>query len=142
MFQRFSAKGLAVGAVTVIATSIVLSVFMPLVFSDLVRTGQMDILIMSFWPQIYTLANLVVSGVFGIYICSVVAGKVSWENAFGVILISALMAFILNQPVSEWSSTPPTWFAVASYSLLVPTLVLGHLVARLSQRIDSNRDAN
>jgi len=134
MLKSISFKGISVGAITVIAVNIVFSIFMPLVFSGLVRTGQLDVLIVSFWPQIYTLANLVISGVIGIYICSVVAHQASLINSAGVILISALIAFVLNQPVSEWSPAPPFWFAVASYLLLVPTLVIGHYSAKLSQR--------
>lgn len=132
MLKNMSFKGIVVGAVTVIATNIAFSILMPLVFSDLIRTGQLDVLIVSFWPQIYTLASFLISGVFGIYICSVVAHQASWPNAFGVTLISALMAFVMNQPVSEWSSAPPDWFTVASYLLLVPALVVGHYSAKLS----------
>lgn len=129
MLQKLSIKGVVVGSITVIASSIVLSMLMPLFFVDLIKTGKLDVLITSFWPQIYTLGVVLVSGVFGVYISSVVANRASWLNSVGVILVSVLLTYIINKPTSEFTKAYPMWFSVLSYSLCFVSLVIGYFVS-------------
>lgn len=129
MIKDISIKGIAVGSITVIATSIVLSILMPLVFIDFIKTGKLDVLITSFWPQIYTLGVVFVSGVFGIYIGSSAANKVKPVNSVAIILVSLLLTYIVNQPVSEFAKIYPTWVTISSYILCASSFFIGHYLS-------------
>ncbi len=131
MPQSLSVKGIVVGSITVLSTTLVLLILMPVVFMDLIKTGKSDVLITAFWPQIYTLGVVLVSGVFGIYIGSVVAAKVNWVNSLGVIIISVLLTYIINQPVSEFAEIYPTWVTILSYVLCATSLFIGHYLSKI-----------
>ncbi|XQW84057.1 hypothetical protein ACOYR1_13030 [Thalassotalea piscium] len=130
MFKDISIKGIAVGSLTVISTSVVLFMLMPLLFWDLIKTGKSDVLITSFWPQVYTLGVILISGVFGLYIGTVVANIARWINSMGIIIISLLITYIINQPVSEFASEPTLLFAISNYIACALSLLLGHFLSK------------
>lgn len=137
VLKNISIKAIAVGSITTIASSLVLSILMPFVFIDLVKTGKIDVLISSFWPQIYTLGLVLVSGIFGIYIGSVVANRVKWINSTAIVLVSFLLTYIINQPVSDYSNAYPVWFTVSSYLLCGSSLFIGHYLSKILIKIDA-----
>ena len=134
--KGLSVKGVAVGAIVALSTSIVLSILMPLVFIDSVRTGKMDVLITSTGPQLYTLGTLLISGMFGIYIGAVVAGRSTWHNATAVTAVTALLVYLVNRPAAGLPKDYPDWFIVASYVLLLPALVGGYYLSKGTNKRD------
>lgn len=127
--KSVSVPGVLVGFVTVVASSIVFSLLSLVIFSGLVESGGDDVLMTSTGPLSYALGVLAVSTVLGVVVCSKLSGMPSPVNTIGVIVAYGAFAYLLSRSPSNAARPYPEWFVVASYLILVPSAIVGHLLS-------------
>ena len=123
--KNFSISGVLTGFVVVVATSIVLSILSPIIFAKLVRTGDMDVLMTSAGPLGYSLAVLLISSAFGVFVCNRVANSRNIINPILVVLLYAAFSYWLSTTPSNANNPYPHWYVLTSYLLLVPGAYIG-----------------
>ena len=133
--KEISISGVLVGFVVVVATTIVLSILSPFIFSGLVETGDLDILVTSTGPLVYAIIVLFVATAFGVYAGNKVANSARVVNAILVVLLYAAFSYLLSTSASNKIKPYPLWYVVTSYAVLLPGAFVGHrLSARLSRK--------
>ena len=115
-----------VGFVVVVATTIVLSILSPFIFSRLVQSGDMDILLTSTGPLVYAVVVLAASSAFGVFICHKVANSSKPANAVIVIVLYAAFSYMLSTAPSNEDKPYPPWYVVTTYVVLLPGAYAGH----------------
>lgn len=126
--KSISISGVIAGFLVVIATSIALSILSPLIFSRLVRTGDMDVLMSSAGPLGYALAVLLISSAFGVFICNKMANSSKIIYTTLVVLLYAAFSYWLSTSPSNVSNPYPQWYVLMSYVILVPGAYVGNKV--------------
>ena len=126
LLRDISISGVLAGFVVVVATTIVLSILSPFIFSKLVMTGDMDILMTSTGPLSYALLVILVSSAFGAFICNKVANRGEIFNTFLVVLLYAAFSYWLSTSPSNLSKPYPQWYVWMSYLLLLPGAFTGY----------------
>lgn len=135
LLRSISISGVMAGFIVMVATSIVLSIVSPLLFSDLVKTGDLDILLKSTGPLSYALVTLFVASVFGIFICGKVANSTKSINSFLVVVLYAAFTYWLSTSPSNIRNPYPEWYVAMSYLLMAPGAIVGHY---LSVKLNKN----
>ena len=121
-----SISGVFIGFIVVVAASIVFSIFSPFIFSKLVQTGDLDVLMISTGPLVYALTVLFTAAALGVFICAKIANRANIVNSILVILIYAAFSYWLSTAPSNQNQPYPQWFVFLSYVLLVPAAGVGH----------------
>ena len=124
--KDISISGVLVGFVVVVATTIVLSIFSPFLFSSLVETGDLDILLKSTGPLAYALVVIFVATMFGVYAGNKVANSVKLINGVLIIVLYAAFSYMLSVSPSNKIKPYPLWYVVTSYVVLLPGAIAGH----------------
>ena len=133
--KGLSVAGILAGFVVVVATTIVLSILSPIIFTKLVQSGDMDILLTSTGPLVYALIVILVSSAFGVFICHKVADSPFLVNTILVVLLYAAFSYLLSTAPSNEIKPYPLWYVVTTYLVLIPGAYIGH---RLAARILRN----
>lgn len=133
--KNISISGVLVGFIVVVATTIVLSILSPLIFSRLVQSGDMNALMTSMGPLNYALAVIFISSAFGVFICNKVANSNKLINAILVMALYAAFSYWLSTTPSNLNNPYPQWYVVMSYILLVPGAYVGY---QISARLNKN----
>lgn len=124
--KEISVSGVLVGFVVVVATSIVLSIVSPLVFSGLVHTGDLDALVTHPGPLSYALVVIFISSAFGVFISIKVAEKTNWINVTLVIILYGAFTYWLSLSSSNQAKLYPDWYVLMSYVVLIPGAIVGY----------------
>ena len=128
--KEISISGVLVGFVVIVATSIVLSIVSPLIFSGLVRSGDMDALVTNPGPLSYSLIVIFISSAFGVFTSSKVAEKTSWVNMVLVIVMYGAFTYWLSLSSSNQAKPYPDWYVLMSYFVLVPGAIAGYYASK------------
>jgi len=128
-FKSISISGVLVGFVVIVATSIVLSILSPFIFSNLLKTGDWNVLITSAGPLSYALTVLFIASVFGVFICNKVASNNELINAILVVALYIAFTYWLSTSPSNMDKPYPQWFKVMSYLILAPGAIVGHYLS-------------
>ena len=132
--RDISISGVLVGFIVVVATTIVLSILSPFIFSKLVQTGDMDILLTSTGPLAYAIVILFVASAFGVFIGHKVANSSKLVNAVLVVILYAAFSYMLSTAPSNENKPYPPWYVVTTYVVLLPGAYAGHrLFVRLNK---------
>lgn len=126
--KSVSTSGVLAGFFVVVATSIMLSILSPFIFSKLVRTGDLDVLMTSAGPLSYALVVLFISAAFGVFTCQKVANSSKIINTTLVVLLYALFSYWLSNSPSNANNPYPQWYVLMSYVILVPGAFVGNKV--------------
>ena len=121
--------GVLVGFLVVVAASIVLSILSPVIFTKLVQTGNINVLMTSTGPLSYALIILFISSAFGVFICNKVANSNKMINAILVVALYAAFSYWLSTSPSNRIKPYPHWYVVMSYIMLLPGAYAGHQVS-------------
>ena len=132
--EKLSPLCVFLGFIVVVVTSIVLSLLNLVIFENLItKNAPLNILEVSTGPLIYSLAVIVISVIFGIFIAANMARYNSIYNAIGVVTLYVIFTYLISQSPSNMGKYPQ-WYIVASYAVLIPALIVGHsLSAKLSK---------
>lgn len=128
--KEISTVGVLVGFVVVVATSVVLPILSPIIFSQLLRSGDKDVLTTSAGPLGYALVVIFVAAAFGVLACSVVAQKARWINVILVIALYAAFTYWLSQSPSNLAKPYPNWYVLMGYVVLIPGAFAGHYASK------------
>ena len=128
--KEISPVGVLVGFVVVVATSIVLSIFSPIFFSQLVRSGDMNSLVTSPGPLSYALVVIFISTAFGVLACSMVAQRTKLVNVVLVVALYGAFSYWLSLSPSNQAKPYPDWYILMSYIVLIPGAMVGHYASR------------
>ena len=127
--KEISISGVLSGFVVVVATTIVLSILSPIIFTKLVQSGDMDILLTSTGPLVYAVFVLLVSTAFGVFVCHKVAGSPFLVNTILVVVLYAAFSYLLSTAPSNEIKPYPLWYVVTTYLVLIPGAYVGHQLA-------------
>ena len=126
--KSLSPSGILAGFAVVVATTIALSIPSPFIFSQLVRDGDMDVLMTSPGPLGYALLVLFASSAFGVFVCNKVANGARIINPILVVTLYAAFSFWLSTTPSNQDNPYPQWYVILSYVLLAPGAWVGHRI--------------
>ena len=128
--KAISVSGVLAGFVVLVATTIVLSILSPFLFADLVRSGDLDVLMTSPGPLAFALGVTFIASAFGVFVSGKVADKLHWINVILVIACYVAFTYWLSLSPSNQAKPYPDWYVLLSHAVLVPGAIAGYYAAK------------
>lgn len=130
ILKQIHISGVLVGFIVVVSTTIVLSIFSPLIFSKLAHSGDKSALLTNTGPLSYAIGVIFISTAFGVFICNKVAQRNKLVNGVLVIALYAAFTYWLSLSPSNRVKPYPDWYVFMNYVMLAPGALAGYSASK------------